>query len=153
MEKLPCRWVCPKNVTGWGRGQQRFDGVAQSHHIFVLVHGGTVHELYAGQIADLHRALGQSAQPLQVVGSELIAGPQGGQAGDGIEVLQFHGAAGCLVMVAAHEDGPQAANPFDHVVGAGAVAHNIAEVHDQIVRRRRRQACFQSFEVAMNIAK
>ena len=105
-----------------------------------------------GQLPSLDRAMGQALQPFQVLGSELIAGPQRRQSGDGIEVPQVHRAAGRLVMVAAHEDVPQGARALDHFVGAGAVADDVPEVDHHVVRRGRRQARFESFEVAMNIA-
>ena len=79
-----------------GRSQQRLDGIAQSHYVFIFVDRRTVHKLDAWQLAGLHRAMGQTPEPFQVFWSELVARPQRRQSGDGIKVLQVDRAAGRL---------------------------------------------------------
>ena len=55
-------------------------------------------------------------------------------------------------MIAAHKELSQPARAFDDFIGAGAVADDVAEIDHHVVSGGRRQARFQSFEIAMNIA-
>ena len=105
-----------------------------------------------GEFVELDGTLGERAQPFEVFGGELVASPERGQAGDGVEVLEVHEAADGFVVIAAHEyasDRLRAGNDF---VGIAAVADSIAEIDDEIVRGRGGQTRVQRFEVAMNVA-
>lgn len=152
MQKLPCRWVCPKKGQRRSRSQQGLNGVAQSDHVLVFINRRTVHKLDGGQLPGLNWAVRQALKPFQILGSELIAGPQRRQSGDGIEVLQVHRPTGRLVMVSAHKDVPQSARALDHFVRARTVADDVPEVDHHVVCRGCCQARFESFQVAMNIA-
>ena len=152
VQKLPCRWVWPKKVSGVAASHQGLNGIAQRDHIFIFIYGRAVNELDGGQFPGLDGAMRQALKPFQIWGSELVAGPQRRQSGDGIEVSQVHRPTDCLVVVAAHEDVAQGAGALDDLVGAGAVSDYVPEVDYHVVRRGRRQTRFESFQVAMNIA-
>ena len=74
------------------------------------------------------------------------------QGGHGIEVLDVDQAADGFVVVATDEEFPQCARTFDDFIGAGAVADDVAQIHDQVVSGSGRETGLKSFEIAMNIA-
>ncbi len=74
------------------------------------------------------RALRQRVQPLVMLGSQLVAGPDGGTGGHGIEIFQLDEAGRSLVVISPDENFPQTASALDDFVGAGAVANYVAEV-------------------------
>jgi hypothetical protein len=88
-----------------------------------------------------------------VFGSELVAGPDGGGSGEGVEVVEREESGGGFVMIAADEDVAQTAGALDHLVGRCSVADYVAEVGDEIVGRSCGQAGFEGFEVGVNVAK
>jgi hypothetical protein len=71
--------------------------------------------------------------------------------GDGIEILRIHEAADSFVMITADKQFSQRARPGNDLVGTGAVAHNIAEIHDEVMRGYDGEASFESFEIRVNI--
>jgi hypothetical protein len=56
-------------------------------------------------------------------------------------------------MVATNKSSAQLARTRSDFIRAGAVAHYVTEIRHGIVRRRRREARFQSFQIAVNVAK
>src|SRR5260370_19864386 len=86
---------------GDGNGDERFDGVAGADHVFIFVERGAVDELDAGKLVDVDGTLREPAEPFEIFGSELAAGPESGEARDGVEVLKVHEAADSFVVIAA----------------------------------------------------
>src|SRR5277367_4807243 len=111
-----------------GTYHQRLNRVAHRDQVVVLVDRRAMHELQAGEFADLHWTLRKRAQPLQILRTELTASPLRGQSCDGIEIFEVHEAADGLVMVTANENFAQLPHSFDDLVGTGAVADNVAQV-------------------------
>ena len=110
-------------------------------------------KLHPGKFLDLHRALRQRTKPAEVVGRELLTGPQRGEAGSGVEFAEVHQSRDRLVVVAANEDAPHGPRADDDLVGVGAVADRIAEVDHEIVCRSGGQAGLERFQVAVNVAE
>src|SRR5580692_999737 len=82
----------------------------------------------------------------------MIASPGGGGGGHGVEVVEVHQAGGGFVVVATDKNFSQFARAVGDFVGAGAVAHYVAQVGDDIERRGRGQTGFERFEVGVNVA-
>ena len=55
-------------------------------------------------------------------------------------------------MIATNEEFSQAAGAGNDLVRVGPIAHNVAKVDHKVIGRGSRQAGFQSFEIAVNIA-
>ena len=88
-----------------------------------------------------------------MLGSELVAGPDGGGGGHRIEVIELKQAGGGFVVIPANENFAKVAGSVDDFVGRGSVADDIAEVGDEIERWGGRKAGFQGFEVGVNVAE
>jgi len=132
--------------------EQRLDRVANRDHVIVFVNRRAMHQLHTGITFKIHRPMRHGAQPLEILRCEFLTGPLCCQGGNGIEILEVHEAADGFVVVATDESRPQGAGTFHHLVGTGAVADEIAQVHDDVVGGGRSQTSFQRFEIAMNIA-
>src|SRR6266446_2705263 len=91
---------------GDGNGDERFDGVAGANHVFIFVERRAVDELDARKLIDLDRTLRERAEPVEIFGGELVARPESGEAGNGVEVFEVHEAANSFVLIAANEDLP-----------------------------------------------
>ena len=78
---------------GDGIGDQRLDGVVGADHVFIFVERGAVDELDAGEFVEVDGTLRERAQPVEIFGSELVARPERGEAGGGVEVVEVHEAA------------------------------------------------------------
>src|SRR6202140_5683816 len=89
---------------GHGNGDERFDSGAGPDHVFIFVERGAVDELEAGKLVDVDGTLRECAEPVEIFWGELFAGPERGEAGDGVEVLEVHEAADGFVVIAADED-------------------------------------------------
>ena len=138
---------------GHGECDERSEGVAERNDIDVFVDGRAVNQLHIGKVSEGEWALRQSAQPFEMFGSELVAGPDGGGGGHSIEVVQVEQAGCGLIVIAADKDRSQAAGALDDFVGARAVTDDVAEVCDEIERRSCGEAGLQRFEVGVNVAK
>ena len=88
-----------------------------------------------------------------MLGSKLIAGPDGGSGGHGIEVIQLKQAGCGFVVIAADKNFSQGSRAIDDFVGRGSVADDVAEVGYEIEGRSSGQAGLQGFKVGMNVAK
>src|SRR5580698_2297783 len=95
----------------------------------------------------------QRAKPFQIVQGQLFASPESGRRSHGIEVVEFHNSGGGLVVIAADKSFPQFARTFGHLVGARAIADDVAEVHNHVERWSRGQAGVEGLEVGVNVAK
>ena len=56
-------------------------------------------------------------------------------------------------MIAAHENFAQFAGMLGHFVRAGAVAHDVAQVHYHVECWSAGQGCFEGFEISVNVAE
>jgi hypothetical protein len=133
-------------------GDERLDGVANAHHVFIFVERGAMDKLDAREFVELNGPLGESAEPVKVGAGELVAGPKRSEAGDGIEVLEVHEAADGLVVIAADEDASQGLRFGDDLVGIAAVADRIAKIGDEVVGGRSGETGVERFEIAVNVA-
>jgi len=137
---------------GWSR-HQRFHRVTYGHDIFIFIDGRSVHKLHIRQSFDPHWALRQRTQPLQILRSELIVGPLRSQSGHGIKIGDVDQTAHRLVVITADKELAQLARARNNFVGTRPIAHDIAQIEDQVERGSGREASIKSFEIAMNIAK
>ena len=110
-------------------------------------------ELYVRQLVKMHRAVRKRAQPVQIGRRELFASPEGGQAGDGVELVEVHEAANGFVVIAANESASQSLRLGDDFVGISSVADRIAKVDDEVMGRSGGQTGVQRLEIAVNVAK
>src|SRR5205807_6492227 len=92
-------------------------------------------------------------EPVEILGGELVARPESGEAGNGVEVLEVHEAANSFVVIAANEDLPESLRAGNHFVGITAVADRVFEIDDEVVSWSGGQTGVQRFEVAMNVAE
>ena len=142
-----------KKSDGDGIGDERIEGVSDADQVLVFVDGGAVDELEAGEFVYADGALRESTEPFEIFGRELVPGPEGGDAGDGVEVFQVHEAADGFVMIAADEDASEGADAGDDFVGIGGVADGIAEVDDEVGSGSSGQTSVERLEVAVNVAE
>lgn len=140
-----------KKCEGDGRLLQQAQRFGRRDDVFIFVGRGTVDKLDICDAFHSHGTVREGPQPLEVFGRELVARPFDGGRGDGVEIERVHEAAHGFVMIAAHKKLAEAARMRDNFVGAGAVADNVAKVHDYVMSRGGSQACFQSFEISVNI--
>lgn len=112
-----------------------------------------MHQLHMRIILQGNWALWQSPQPFEMLGTQLVAGPDSSGGGHGIEVIEFEQAGYGFVVIAANENFTEVTGAFDNVVGRGSVADEVAEVGDEIVGRSRGEASLQGFEVSVNVAE
>src|ERR1700730_14279170 len=138
---------------GDGDGDERFDGVAGADHVFIFVERGTVDELDVGKLVDVDGTLRERAEPFEIFGSELVARPERGEAGDGVEILKIHETADGFVVISADEHASQSLCFNNHFVGIAAVANGISEINDEVVGGSGGQTRVQRFEVAVNVAE
>src|ERR1700726_1475797 len=138
---------------GDGNGDERFDGVAGTNHVFIFVERGAVDELDAGKLVDVDGTLREPAEPFEIFGSELAAGPESGEARDGVEVLKVHEAADSFVVIAADEDPSESLRARNDFVGVAAVANRVPEINDEVIGGSGGQTGVQRFEVAVNVAE
>src|SRR5437660_11292894 len=136
-----------------GNGNERFDGVAGANHVFIFVERRAVDELDAGKLIDLDRPLRERAEPVEIFGGELVARPESGEAGDGVEVLEVHEAANCFVVIAANEDLPESLRFNNDFVRITAVADRVSEIDDEVVGGSGGQTGVRRLEVAVNVAE
>ena len=118
---------------GDGNGDERGDGVAGADHVFILVDRRAVDELDAGKFVKLNGTLGQPAQPFEILGSELVARPECGEAGDGVEFVEVHEAADGSVVIAADENASERSHLGHDFVGIAAVADGVSEIDNEVV--------------------
>ena len=76
-----------------------------------------------------------------------------GGGGHGIEIVKVHDSGCGFVVIAAHENFSQLARAVGHFIRAGAVADDVAEIHDHVERRRGRESGVESFEIGVNVAE
>src|SRR5580692_3522892 len=88
-----------------------------------------------------------------MLGSQLVARPERGGGGHGIEIFELDETGGGFVVIATDENVSQTAGALDNFVGAGAVADHVAEIGNLIERRSRGEAGFKSFEIGVNVAE
>src|SRR6202158_5499313 len=138
---------------GDGNGDERFDGVTGADHVFIFVERGAVDELNVGKLVDVDGTLRKRAEPFEIFGSELVARPERGEAGDGVEVLKVHEAADGFVVIATDEHASQSLRFGNDFVRIAAVADRVSEIDDEVVSRSGSQTGVQRFEVAVNVAK
>jgi len=122
-------------------------------HIFIFVERGAVDELDAGEFVDVDGTLRERAEPFEILGSELVARPESGEAGDGVEVVEIHEAADGFVMIAADEHASQSLRFANDFVRIAAVADRVSEIDDEVVSWSGGQTGVQRFEVAVNVAE
>ena len=66
--------------------------------------------------------------------------------------MQVHQAAHRLVVISANENLANLAALLDDLVRARTITDDVAQIDDNVVGRRSREAGLKSFQVAMNIA-
>ena len=137
---------------GNGIGDERGDGVAGADHVFILVERRAVDELDAGEFVEADGTLRQRAEPVKIFGGELVARPERGQAGDGIEFFEAHEAADGFVVIAPDEDTSDRLRFGNDFVRIAAVANSVAKIDDQVVSGGCGQTGVERFEVAVNVA-
>src|ERR1700682_4954452 len=86
-------------------------------------------------------------------GGKLVARPERGEAGDGVEVLKVHEAADGFVVIASDEHASQSLRFGNDFVRIAAVADRVSEIDDEVVSRSGGQTGVQRFEVGVNVAK
>jgi hypothetical protein len=134
-------------------GDERFDGVAGTDHVFIFVERGAVDELDAGKLVDVDGTLRKRAEPFEILGGELVARPERGEPGDGVEVLKVHESADGFVVIAADEHASQSLRFGNDFVRIAAVADRVSEIDDEVVSGSGSQTGVQRFEVAVNVAE
>jgi len=110
-------------------------------------------ELDAGKLVNMDGTLRESAEPFEVFGGELAAGPESGEAGNRVEVLEVHEAADSFVVIAADKNASQTLCFNNDFVRIAAVADRVSEIDDEVVSRSGSQTGVQRFEVAVNVAE
>ena len=158
-EKPPWTWVWPKKVMMGGALLQGRPGVAHGEDVLVFVERRAVDAGDGFSIrldGRLDGALGEGAEPLDVFPAKLVAGPEGGVAGDGVEVVGRGEAAADAVVVAADDEGGEGADEVDDLVGAGAVADDIAEIPELVISASARgsgEDGLEGFKVAVDVGE
>src|SRR5262245_38557434 len=147
---VPALNVCmPEEGQRHARAAQDRVRIASGQHVLIFIPWRSMDALQVLQWRE--RALRQLTQEFQVAWRKLLTGPDRRQSGNGIEVIQPGDAGTRLVVIPADEDGAQAARSLRHLIWIGAVADDIAEIENAVMRRRSLQAGFQRLEVGVDI--
>ncbi len=134
-------------------GEQGDQCVSQRNYVEIFVCGRTMHKLRLGKSFECERPLGQRLQPLVVLGSQLIARPDGRGRGQRIKVTELDQAGRRFVMIAADKHFSQPASALDNFVWRGAVADNVAKIRHEVILGCRSQTGFERFEVGVDVAE
>src|SRR3984957_410039 len=105
---------------------QAVEGLRRSAHVFVLAARRTVND---GKTVDRCRSSRQFFEIFTKFRTQLIACPEGGIAGDGIEIFGVGQAASGFVVVAANCDRVNFADAVDYFVRVGSVADDVTQAH------------------------
>ena len=123
----------PNRHSGRCGGVQRAQRVEIVEDVGVFVERRAVADL--DEIVDDDRPGRQRGEPFAILGRQRVVGPADGAARDGVEAFGAFDARADLVVIAANQRvRRERANAFDDGVGIGAVADEIAEHEDAIVR-------------------
>src|SRR5260370_3926034 len=142
--------VAKKNYAH-ARADQSRECVLNHNYIAVFVIRRAMYELDAEKLGESDRPLWQCAQPFEVIAGKLRTIPKGRHPSHRIKGLHIVQSGDDFVVIAPDERSPEFTRLGCDLVGAGAVADNVTQIHDGIMRRRSRQRSFQSFQVAMNV--
>jgi hypothetical protein len=112
-----------------------------------------VDELDPRKFVDVDGTLRERAEPFKILGSELVARPERGETGNGVEVLEVHESADRFVVISADEHASQSLRFGYDFVWIAAVADRVSEIDDEVVSGSGGQTGVQRFEVAVNVAE
>ena len=82
----------------------------------------------------------------------MIASPERGCSGQGIEIIERQKAGCGFVVIAADENFSQLERAVNHFVGRRAVADDISEIGHKVVGRGRCEAGLERFQIGVNVA-
>ncbi len=134
------------------RERRRSSGIVGQKQVFIFVARRAMNHLHIRKIGQRDWPVRQILQPLQIVGGELAIGPDGSRRRNVVEAAHVGQPGAGAVMVAAHERVAESAGALNHFVRVRSISDGVAEIDDHIMRRSRRQAGFQCFQVCVNIA-
>ena len=120
-------------------------------HIFVFIERRAVENLKA---VDPFGTLDQTSQIIGVLRLNDGLSPKSRQACDRVEPVQVLQPGASFIVISADNAVDVFANPPDHRVGIGAVAHQVATADDAVVLRAgTRQHSAQRFPIGVNVAE
>ena len=132
---------------------ERLQRLLYGNNVLIFVTRRSVDELKACEFRNRNRPLGKCPQPVEVFGRKLPTIPQCRKARDRIKALHVLKACDNFVVISTHKGSAQLTRAGRDFVRAGAIADDVAEVHNSVVRRRCRNAGFQSFQITVNVAE
>ena len=144
----------PEKSERRGQGDQRGKSVTERNHVLIFIVGRAVHQLYAGAHPPVDGALGQRAQPVEIVVAELVASPDGGGGSQRIEIVNVRSGRWRLCHGCRERKlFPRLRVRFGDFVGTGAVADDVARDWPPVERGSGGQAGLQRFQVGVNVAE
>ena len=125
----------------------------QGYQVLIFINRRAVHELHFRNLGNLYRPLRQRSQPLKVFRRELVSRPKSGQPGEWIEILKVHQSAGRLIVIPAHEILAQTARALNHFIGAGAVAHDVTQIHNGVIGTSGTETSLECVQIAVDVTQ
>ena len=132
---------------------ERLQRLLYGNNVLIFVVRRSVYELNAGEFRNRNRPLGECPQPVEVFGRELPPIPQRREPCNRVEAFHVFKAGYNFVVISTYKGSAQLTRACRDFVRAGAITNYVAEVHDSVMRRRCRNAGFQSFEITVNVAE
>ena len=96
--------------------------------------------------------LGKQPQPFVVFRIQDFACPECRTCGNRIEIRSVTDAATGFVVIATHENLSELLGNGNHLVRIGPISHDVTQIPNQVVRRRRVERRVQRIQIGMNVA-
>jgi len=133
------------------RAPEQGECLARPEDVIIFIEWRAVNNLKALQ---LDRAGGKALKETKMLGRELIPGPLGGKARQGVESRGDGVARTSPIVIAANDDRGQGPYLFNHGIGVGTVTDQIAQAQDLLVLSLRQlEAHLQRFQIGMYVAE
>jgi hypothetical protein len=135
-----------------GETEKRFEGVGDTDQVLIFIEGRAMCKLHIRETVDGKRAVGESAQPFEVLRRQGIVCPSRCHCSDRIKPLDAGNTGAGAVMVPPDVNLADLPYPLYDLIRAGAVADYVTQVYSYVVGRRRLKASLKCFKIPMDIA-
>lgn len=144
--------VSEKGDRNW-KGEERLHSIGGRDQVFVFINGGAVNKLHVRQFWNLNRTLRELTQPFQILGGQLIPGPQRCHTGERIELAQVDEPSRGFIVISPNQVSAQFSCPLNGLIRIRSVSDNVTQVDHRIIRRHRSETRLQRFDITVDIAE
>jgi hypothetical protein len=136
-----------------GQRNQRRQRVSQRNDVLIFIVGRAMDQLHFGETRQRYRAMGQGAEPFEILRGQIVTRPNGGRSGQRIKIIEVHHARGRFVVIAAHENLSQLPRTGRHFIRTSPISDDVSQVRDHIEGRGSGKSGVQGFEVGVYVAQ